>query len=923
MKKFSLLIGWLLYACICQAASLKVFHLTCEHIQNPLGIDQQQPLLSWKLESDERNQYQSAYEILVSTDQEKLEKGKADVWNSGRIKSDETLLIPYAGKKLKSFTRYYWKVRVYNQQGEASDWSETAWWETAMLKADDWKASWIYDGSEAPSDPNDFYKDNPAPLFRKTFQTKEGIQSARLYIAGIGYYEASLNGQRIGDRRLDPGWTNYDKEILYSTYDITEMLQTGKNCLGVVLGNGFYNPIPMPIFKNLREYLTIGQPCLKAQLLITYKNGKQEWIYSDSSWTFADSPILRNNVYLGEKYDARKEIKDWDKPTFNASSWKQAIPVPTPPQGKLTAQMQPPIRIREIIRPTRMTETRQGEFVFDLGQNMAGVARIKVKGPKGTRITIRYGEDVYSDGSLNVMTSVAGQHKTVWNAKQESAGAPPTAWQEDTYILKGEGEEIWMPQFTFHGFRYIEVTGWLGRPTLDNIEGIRLSADLKVTGEFSSSNELLNRLHRVLDYTFLSNVFSVESDCPAREKFGYGGDIVGVSRTFCYFYDMHNFYAKAIRDFANDQRPLGGFTETAPYNGIADQGLGDGSGPIGWQLAFAFLQKQLYEYYGDKRIIENYYPQLKKQVDFLASKAKDYMIDRCINDHESLDQRIPALFATAHFYHHVLLITEFAQLTNRKADQQQYESLAQQIKAAFIQKFVQTDTGKIGNGTPAEQAFGLYYGLIPEDIKTKVIQQLVQAISNRNNHITSGIFGTPIVLTVLSDLNLNDIAYQMATQIDFPGWGHMLSSGATTLWETWKYSDNVFSHNHPMFGSVGEWMYQSLAGIKALSPGFKQICIHPQASGDLQWVNSSYESSRGKITCQWKKENGIYMLQVHIPVNTKAQVFIPNKSQLIKESGKSIASSSLIQIIREESDHCWLEIPSGSYQFSCPIPQKD
>ena len=394
MKKFCLLIGWLIYNCISYAAPLKVYHLTCEHTQNPLGTDQLQPRLSWKLESDERNQYQSAYEILVSTDREKLEKGKADIWNSGRIKSDETILIPYIGKKLKSFTRYYWKVRVYNQQGEASDWSETAWWETAMLKADDWKAAWIYDGSQAPSDPNDFYKDNPAPLFRKTFQAKTGIQSARLYIAGIGYYEASLNGQRIGDRLLDPGWTNYDKEILYSTYDITDMIQTGTNCLGVVLGNGFYNPIPMPIFKNLREYLTIGQPCLKAQLLITYENGKQEWIYSDSSWTYADSPVLRNNVYLGEKYDARKEIRDWDKPTYNDDQWKQAVPVPTPPQGKLTAQMQPPIRIREIIHPTRMTETRRGEFVFDLGQNMAGVARIKVKGPKGTRITIRYGEEV-------------------------------------------------------------------------------------------------------------------------------------------------------------------------------------------------------------------------------------------------------------------------------------------------------------------------------------------------------------------------------------------------------------------------------------------------------------------------------------------------------------------------------------------------
>ncbi len=921
MKKIKLT-SFLLFILInlSQALPLKVVNLTCEENTNPLGVDKENPLLSWQLDSNEKNQYQKAYEIMVSTDAQKLLQGKALVWKSGYVKSDESLFIPYSGRKLKPFTRYYWKVRAYNQNNEVSEWSDIAWWETSMLKAEDWKAEWIFDGSKAPENEDDFYKDNPAPQFRKTFNVDQKIKSARLYIAGIGYYEASLNGEKIGDHVLDPGWTNYDKEILYSTYDVTKQLKSGNNCIGVILGNGFYNPQPMPIFKRLRDFLTIGQPCLKAQLLITYQNGKQETIYTDESWKFNYGPIIRNNVYFGERYDAREELTGWNTTEYNDNNWKQAILVVNPPKGVLRTQMQPPIRIREVIHPKRMTETRRGEFVIDMGQNFAGVARIKVKGPKGTRITLRYGEDVYSDGSLNVMTSVAGQHKTVWNANQEKPGAPQTAWQEDSYVLKGEGDEIWSPRFTFHGFRYVEITGWPGRPTLDNIEGLRLCSDLEPTGDFSSSNELLNKLHKMIDYTFLSNVFSVESDCPAREKFGYGGDIVGVSRTYCYFYNMRNFYTKAIRDFGNDQRPSGGFTETAPYNGIGDFGTGaKGVGPIGWQLAFGFLQKQLYDYYGDKRIVTDYYPLLKKQVEYLTSESKDFIIDRCINDHESLDKRIPALFATAHFYHHAILIREFAQICNLKNDFQKYDQLAKNIKNAFIKNFVNTQNGCIGNRTPAEQAFGIFYGLIPDGLKDKVIEQLYASIAERDYHITSGIFGTPVLLTVLSDLNRNDIAYKIVTQKDFPGWGHMINSGATTIWETWKYSDNTYSQNHPMFGSVGEWMYQSLGGIKSGAPGFKEIIIKPQPAKDLKWTKCSYNSVRGKIVSNWKVENGVYKLSVTIPANTKAKVYIPSSSNQIKENGKSVSQDSNIKVMGETDGFCCLEVASGTYNFESKI----
>jgi len=893
------------------------FALTCEYIENPLGIDIPAPVLGWKLQSTERAQIQTAYEIRVATSEADLTQGKNLVWKSGKQISSQNNNIVYAGKKLKPFTRYYWKTLVYDRDGQPSEWSDIAWWETAMLTPSDWKAQWIGDGSQSPTNELDFYKDEPAPMFRKAFNVKKPVEAARLYITGLGYYEAYINGEKVGDHVLDPGWTNFGKQTLYSVYDMTGMLCQGDNVIGAILGNGFYNPLPMRIFQPLREYLYIGRPCLRAQLRITYTDGSVETIVTDNTWKTAPSAIMRNNVYLGEHYDARMETPGWCISTFRDSPWKQAISVDGP-SGQLTAQIQPPVRITKTIHPVRMTESRPGVFVFDMGQNFAGVARLRVQGPAGTKITLRYGEDVYSDGSLNVMTSVAGQVKRVWNANRETPGAPQTAWQEDSYTLKGEGEEIWSPRFTFHGFRYVEITGWPGRPALENIEGLRMNADLPRTGQFECSNPMLNKLNTVLDYTFLSNVFSVQSDCPAREKFGYGGDIVGVARTFGWFYDMHNFYRKVIRDFANDQRPLGGMTETAPYNGIDSEGLGEGSGPIGWQLAFAFLQKQLYEYYGDIRTIENCYPALRKQVEFLRANAKEHIIDRCINDHESLEERIPALFATAHYYHHVILLAEFATLTGRSADAKIYQQLATDIKTAFMGKFV--TSGEVGNRTQATQAFALYYDLLHDSEKEAAFERLLKAIEQRDGHIAAGIFGVPLILEMLIKNNRNDIAYEMVNKKTFPGWGHMLQSGATTVWETWKYSDNVYSHNHPMFGSVGEWFYQALLGINPAAPGFKRILIKPQPVGDLTWTKGSFESIQGTIASSWEIDNGKFLLEVTVPVNTTAEIWIlSDKASTITESGISVKEAKGLQWIRNENNYTIFEAGSGKYKFTSEI----
>ncbi|MDR1866376.1 MAG: family 78 glycoside hydrolase catalytic domain, partial [Bacteroidales bacterium] len=464
MKKIAVVYLFAVLLSVCLPVfSIEPYGLTCEYLTDPVGMDTPQPVLGWKLSSGERNQVQTSYELMVALTEKDLAEGKRLVWKTGKTVSSESFNIPYGGKALKPFTRYYWKVKVYDREGKPSGWSPVAYWETAMLSPADWKALWIGDGSPVPEREEDFYKDDPAPMFRTTFVAKGEIRSARLYITGLGYYEACLNGQRIGDNMLDPGWTKYGKTVQYTAYDVTSMLSAGENAIGVTLGNGFYNPLPMPIFRPLRQYLDVGRPCFIAQISIRYADGREDLIVSDSRWkTFAKGPVVRNNVYLGEHYDARNEQTGWDTPDFDDSQWQQARQV-TPPAGRLSARMQPPIRVTKVLHPVRMTETRPGVFIFDMGQNMAGVVRIRARGQRGAKIAVRYGEDVFPDGNLNVMTSVAGQQKRVWNSGWDAPGQPPVAWQEDTYTLKGEGEEVWSPRFTFHGFRYVEITGFPGR----------------------------------------------------------------------------------------------------------------------------------------------------------------------------------------------------------------------------------------------------------------------------------------------------------------------------------------------------------------------------------------------------------------------------------------------------------------------------
>lgn len=880
MRTFALGVALALASCSAPArrgeGSLVPVRLRVEYRKSPLGIDDPRPRLSWALESSEPDQRQTAYEVRVNA------------WESGRVASAEQVHA-YAGPELRSGEQVRWSVRVWDRGGKASAWSAPEAFEMALLRAEDWRARWILRKAPPVSD-EDAFKDRPAPLFRKEFRLEKPLARARAYVTGLGHYELRLNGERVGDHVLDPGWTTYPKRVLYSTYDVTRHLKPGPNAAGVMLGNGWYDPLPLRMWGklNLREHLPVGTPRLICQIRLDFADGTSDLVVSDESWKSADGPLLRNGLYLGEVYDARLERDGWDRPGFDDSAWEPAAPAEAP--GPLRAPHAPPVRVTRTLTPVKVTEPKPGVFVFDLGQNFAGWARLRVRGEAGTRVTLRFGELLYPDGTLNGMTAVCGQIKRGGTSyRYDGAGAPRTAFQQDVYVLRGGGEEVYTPRFTFHGFRYVEVTGFPGRPGPEAIEGLRLNSDVEPAGSFSCSNELFNRIQEMVLRTQLSNMFSVQSDCPHREKFGYGGDIVGASEMAILNLDMARFYAKAVEDLADAARANGGMTETAPYVGIADQGLGDGAGPVGWGTAFPLLLWQLYEYYGDRRILEEHFEAAKRWVALLESRAVDGILDNGISDHESLVPKPRALTGTGFYFWNASLVARIARVLGREDDRKRYEDLARRVRDAFNRRFLKD--GQYDTGTQACQAFALYLGLAPEGERARALDLLVKDVLEKHQgHLTTGIFGTKFMLMALTDLGRADVAYAIANQRDFPGWGHMLEKGATTLWEHWAWSDNTYSHNHPMFGSVSEWFVKALAGIR---PAHDRVLIRPHPVGDLRWAKGRYDAVRGRVESSWTREGNRFALEVSIPPNLPAVVELPDGARHAVGSGRHRFESRL------------------------------
>lgn len=918
-------------------ATLLPVDLRCEYLQSPLGIDAARPRLSWRLTSSAgvRGQRQSAYQVRVASTEEILASGRGDLWDSGKVESRDQLHVQPGNLPLASAHRCHWHVRVWDANDRPTPFSERGWWEMGLLIPADWTGHWITDGRDAPERDEDFYRDDPAPLLRKVFQVRPGVRRARLYAAGLGYYELRVNGQRVSDDLLNPAWTNYNKRVLYTTHDVTRRLTPGTNALAAMLGNGWYNPLPLRMWGriNVREHLVVGRPRLITQLHIEYQDGTTQSVVSDNSWRVAAGPVLRNSVYLGEAYDARREQPGWDGPGFNDGAWAAASVAVDDESatrlGPLHAQAVPPIRATATVRPIGVTEVQPGVFIFDMGRNFAGWARLHVAGPRGTTVTMRMGELLHPDGTLNVMTAVAGQIKGANRdgTPRGGPGAPNVAWQANTYTLRGSGPETYTPRFTFHGFRYVEVTGFPGTPTVDAIEGLRLNTAVEAAGTFSCSNDLINRIQTMVQWTLLSNLFSVQSDCPAREKFQYGGDIVASSEMAMFNFNMSSFYAKTVLDHQDSMRGPGWFTETAPFVGISAAGYAPEAGPIGWGLAHPLLVAQLYQYYGNKQLVEQHYESARRWVELLNNNAVGSIIDRCISDHESLDPKPVALMATAHFYQAAQLVERLARILGRTPDAEQYAALAARIRNAFVERFLKPGTGRFDTGTQACQATALYMGLVPVAERDAAIKEMVnRVVIDHRGHVATGIFGTKYLLDRLTETGHADVAYSMVTQETFPGWGHMLAEGATTLWEHWEYSDNTYSHNHPMFGSVSEWCFKALGGIKPHpeAVGFDRILIEPQVVGDLTWVQARYDSVRGLVESHWRLNNDRLTLEVEVPVGCTAVVRVPTRDpSSVTEGGRPVsAAAGITQLPGDSMGGARVEIASGQYVFAASPPAR-
>jgi alpha-L-rhamnosidase len=887
---------------------IQIDRLRCEYRDQPLGIDHPVPRLSWTLESSVRGQKQTAYRVLVAQSNQALMEDRGDLWDSGKVASSKSVNIVYTGDTLVSGQRCFWKVKVWDKDGVPSDWSAPSSWEMGLLNARDWQGSWINDGKPLPEKDADFYRDDPAPLFRREFKVSGPVIRARLYISALGYVHTRLNGRAVNDHHLEPLWTLPNKRVFYSVHDVSKNLEKGDNCLGVTLGNGWYNPLPLRMWGrvNLRQRIPVGRPQFIAQLLIEYTDGSRELIVSDSTWKVAPGPILRNNIYLGEKVDTRKSVNGWDKPGLDDRAWNSARVAPIP-EGPLQAQPLPPIKVTASVKPVRITEPSDGVYIVDMGQNFGGWASLTFNVPEGTQITMRYGELLYENGTLNPMTSVCGQIKS---NKPPADGSPAVAWQADTYIARGGSSETYTPLFTFHAFRYIEITGLPNRPSLDDVEGLRMHCAVEPVGSFSCSNDLFNRIQTMCQWTFLSNLFGVQSDCPHRERFGYGGDLVTTSDAFMLNYDMANFYAKAARDWHDSALPDGMLTDTAPSVGIQYCG-------VGWAMAHPHLQVQLYRYYADRRIIEEQYPTSKRWLELVRAENKDHIVQQGLHDHEALETEKSPPMITPLYCESARMLSILAGILDKEKEADEYERLAEDIRKAYIEKFLVTGTGVVASGIQNVQAFALFLDMLPADERSAALSHLVRDIKDKHKgHFTTGIFGTRYMLDVLSREGRAEVVNDMVNLRDFPGWGHMLEQGATTLWEHWKFSDNTFSHNHPMFGSVSQWFYNWLGGIEptADAVGFDKFTFQPQFLDGLDWVRCSYRSVRGPITCNWKRQGDRVAMDLHVPVNTSATLILPTAGA-ITENGRPAAELEGAEEVSDQDGNAKLRLGSGKYHL--------
>ena len=883
--------------------------LQCNGMVNPIGVDTPNPALSWQLDYDQptaRGIKQTACQILVASSPELLAQDQGDLWDSGKINSDSSIDIAYAGKPLATLANAFWKIRIWDQDQNASAWSAPQHWTMGLLSASDWHAKWI--GRDDPLPTANV--PSPARWLRKEFSADKPLRRAVVSFSGLGSSELYVNGAKVGDAVLSPALSEYEKRDYYVTYDITSMLKPGANALGAVLGNGRFNS-PRVVGRNgLNNF---GWPKLILQLHLEYADGSTAEVVSDESWKFTDAgPIRANNEYDGEEYDAQKEMSGWASPGFDDSKWTAAS-LASSPGGVLCAQNIAPIRVTGTLKPIAVKEVSPGVFIYDMGQNMVGWCKLSVTGTAGTTVSMRFAERLHDDGTLSVE-----------NLR--------TAKVTDKYTLKGTGLETWEPRFTYHGFRYVEVTGFPGQPTLDTIEGHVVNDDLASNGSFESSNPLLNKIYQSVVWGTRGNYRSMPTDCPQRdERQGWLGDRAEESLGEMFIFDNHLLYKKWLQDIVDAQMDNGSVPAVAPHfwNVYNDD--------VTWPSALLIIHDSLREQYGEEAAIVRDYPAMSKWIDHMSTFVADDLMpkdkygDWCMPPenpkiiHSTDPARLTAgpLLGTTYFYYDLGLMSKYAAIANHPEDAQKFDALAAKMKSGLNQKYLNTTAGQYDNGTQTSSVLPLAFGLVPDAQHSRIVGSLVNSITKiYNNHIGTGLVGAQWLNRTLTDNGRIDLAYTMATNTDFPSWGYMMNHGATTIWELWNGDTadvQMNSGNHVMLvGDLVIWLYQDLAGIRSdpAHPGFKNIMMKPMPVGDLTSIKASHESPYGHIESDWHTDGKTFSWHITVPPNSTATVFVPASSaNSVIESSHPAANSPGINFLRDEPGRAVYQLDSGTYDF--------
>lgn len=1039
-------------------------YLRCEYLVDPLGIEVTQPRLSWEIHDPRRGAVQTAYEILVASSLEKLAANQADLWHSGKVASDQSSHVVYAGKPLRSRMRCSWKVRIWDAENKPSAYSQPATWSMGLLEPDDVKGKWIgldgpmihpdkgppitFEGckwiwsqepgpgarEKAPQGPRFFrghvtipqdrtirearllisaddrfelfvngkpagagvawdrpqiaeitnhltpgenllaiavtnasegpaglvgklvvtldqgpplvqridesWKVGPTaaagwnrpsfddsawpaavaiaamgdkpwgpleakgmdvlgcPLFRKEFTPHKPVRRATLYASALGNYDLFLNGRRVADEYFNPGWTDYNIRVYYNTYDVTGLVrQDGPNAIGAVLAAGWYAGA---IGWKADRFIYGARPRLFVQLELEAEDGSIQTIATDQSWKTAWGPYLEGEFLAGETYDARKELPGWNAPGFDDSAWRP-VAVTERIEARFQPPPAPPVRQTGQLRPKKITEQRPGVYVFDLGQNFAGFVRLKARGPAGTKIVLRFAEMLNPDGSIYT-TNLRGARAT------------------DTYILRGQGEEVWQPRFTFHGFRYVEVSGYPGRPTEESITGIAINSDTPLVGSFECSSAMVNQLFSNIVWTQRANFISIPTDCPQRdERLGWTGDAQVFCRAATYNADVASFFTKWLVDLEDAQRPDGGVTDVAPFV------LNLGRGTAAWADAGTICPWTIYWVYGDKRLLERHYGMMVRLVEFDRAHSKRLLRPaEGYGDWLSIKADTPKdVIGTAFFAYSTRLTAEAARVLGRTQDAEKYEALFDQIKEAFNKAYVAPD-GRIKGNTQTCYAMALYFDLLPEPLRRQAVRHLLEEIASRDYHLSTGFVGTSMLMPVLTATGHHPVACRLLLSDTFPSWGYSIKHGATSIWERWDgwtaekgFQDpGMNSFAHYSFGAVGRWMFQSLAGIDTDGPGFKRLMIRPEPCTGLSWVKASYRCLHGLIATEWRSEGGKFAFSVTVPANTVATVSIPAPNpDRVTEGSRPASQSEGVKFLRMEPGRVVYQVGAGTYNF--------